>query len=90
MKVNRLSNEEFEKHISIQLPAISWLAVHGNLCLALRHPENIGPSRTLAKSAILTIEAALLALDIMDQEDIEKVHRTELDFTRLENFSEQN
>jgi hypothetical protein len=25
-------------------PGIAWMAVHGNLCLALRHPGNRGPS----------------------------------------------
>lgn len=36
-----------EKAISIMSNGITWTAIHGNLCLALRHPDNKGPSREL-------------------------------------------
>lgn len=31
--------------VSVRAELWVWMAVHGNLCLALRHPQNTGPSR---------------------------------------------
>ena len=33
------------RKVAITTDMITWLNIHGNLCLALRHPENRGPSR---------------------------------------------
>jgi hypothetical protein len=34
-----------ERKIPLQATYLTLLAVHGNLCLALRHPQNRGPGR---------------------------------------------
>jgi len=31
--------------IELQMSAFHLLVVHGNVCLGLRHPNNIGPNR---------------------------------------------
>jgi hypothetical protein len=37
------------KHARMRTDLLSWMAVHGNLCLALRHPANDGLSRDLVR-----------------------------------------
>ncbi len=39
--------EAMNKHILIHASGITWSAIHGNLLLALRHPDNTGSSRKL-------------------------------------------
>ena len=39
--------EAMDKVITIRSNGITWTAIHGNLLLALRHPDNNGPSRKL-------------------------------------------
>ena len=68
---------ELNRNITFTAPAYVWLAVHGNLCLSLRHPLNTGPSRRLAEEHIVGIEQALLTVGVLDAEDIKKIHRTE-------------
>lgn len=50
---------------------LTWMAVHGNLCLALRHPQNRGPSRSvilefLTDLSNLIVERGLLTREQMD------------------------
>jgi hypothetical protein len=33
---------------TVKASLLTWITVHGNLCLALRHPQNRGPSREWA------------------------------------------
>ncbi len=57
------------------LRAIVLLALHGNLCLALRHPANIGPSRRLVIEMVHELERVLGAAGLTTVADIEKVRR---------------
>jgi len=74
MKVNNLKNEDYEKIIVMEFPALSWLAILGNVTLALRHPQNIGASRSLVLLVRVQMEEQLMSHDIIDQEDINKMH----------------
>lgn len=80
MRVTKLTDEELKKVIAIEFPALSWITIHGNLCLALRHPQNVGASRPVAISALEWIEQQLFMAGILDQEDIETIHKTEFYF----------
>jgi hypothetical protein len=52
--------------ITITLPPLALLAVHDNVCLALRHPANQGPSRALAEKFVATVEHALIEAGMID------------------------
>lgn len=39
--------EFWHREVTIKLDVLTLMAVHGNLLLALRHPQNIGESRHL-------------------------------------------
>ena len=77
MRAEKLTNDEYEKIISMEFDALSWLAILGNVTLALRHPQNIGASRALVLSIRERIEKNLMFNDIIDQEDINSMRSTE-------------
>jgi hypothetical protein len=59
------------------------MAVHGNLTLALRHPGNQGPSTQVVKNFVEALEAVLVRVGILDQEDIDKGHAMESEQSKL-------
>lgn len=77
MKLDNLSDEQFETRLELSFTVRDWIAILLNLCLALRHPQNTGPVRLLAISKVKIIEDTLFARGFMDQEDIARVHQTE-------------
>ena len=63
--------------IDLQMSALHLLAVHGNVCLGLRHPNNKGPNRQLALEFINYAEQKLKAAGLINDQDIEEIHRIE-------------
>lgn len=61
-----------------------WLTVHGNLCLALRHPENTGPSRVLIVGMIYRIGKILVEGGVLTQEELNFATRVEQEEFGLE------
>lgn len=87
MRAEKLTNDEYEKIISMEFDALSWLAILGNVALALRHPQNVGASRSLVVFVRKRIENNLMCHDIIDQEDIESMRRGEDQTQWMENGS---
>ncbi len=75
------SGEGFLTHLRVELTALQMLTVHGNLCLALRHPENLGSSRRFCIEAVHALEKVLQEEGVLDEEDIRKI-RTDSPETR--------
>lgn len=53
---------------------LTWTAVHGNLQLALRHPMNIGASRTMVETfvkdlGVWLVERGLLTAEVLAEAD---------------------
>lgn len=63
--------------IDLHISALHLLAVHGNVCLGLRHPENKGPNRQLGIEFLNYAEAKLKAAGIINDNDITLIHKTE-------------
>jgi hypothetical protein len=61
----------------LNAPLLTWLAVHGNLCLALRHPANLGKSRERMVGLIRTISVLLVDSGFMTQEEMDQATRYE-------------
>jgi len=76
----------FEVHAD----AMTWMAVHGNLCLALRHPANRGESREQMIAVIHQLGENLVACGLLTQAEMDDAMRYEfeqgIDF-RLERLS---
>ena len=72
-----MNSEKVEEPITITRRALDWLAVHGNVCLGLRHPNNIGPSRAMVEKFLADLEAELLACGLLSPADIAEIHQLE-------------
>lgn len=49
MEIPKIPEKKLALIIPVHAEAISWMAVIGNVVLALRHPKNVGPSRQVAR-----------------------------------------
>lgn len=63
--------------LGVELPMHAWLAVHGNLLLALRHPANTGASRPLVEDLIGILEGAFLDSGILTEAQLAELHQVE-------------
>lgn len=54
-----------------------WMAVHGTLCLGLRHPSYVGPSRRLVEEFVRALGDGLVAWGCLTAEELELVQKTE-------------
>jgi len=60
--------------LGVELTMHGWLAVHGNLLLALRHPGNDGSSRELVEDLVSTLEGAFLDAGLLSEAQLEMIH----------------
>ena len=70
-------NRAWEEIIELRMSALHVLAVHGNVCLGLRHPTNTGLNRKLALEFIGYVENKLKSAGLINDQDIEKIHNVE-------------
>lgn len=59
-----------EKKFTVEAQALTWMAVHGNLCLALRHPDNRGASRERMITIIKDLGKLLVDSGFMTQAEM--------------------
>jgi hypothetical protein len=62
-----------QMRIEIELDVITWFAVQANVSLALRHPQNIGPSASYASFARNCILEALLESGFISADEAAKI-----------------
>lgn len=73
-------NPQFwRKEVTINLNVITLMAVHGNLLLSLRHPQNIGESRDLVIDFVKQIGEELVILGAMAPEQLKMAYTVESD-----------
>lgn len=66
------NNEELlKKEVPVHLSLIALLAIHGNLCLALRHPENNGASARIAAQVMHSIGIRLVEEGVLSEEELQ-------------------
>lgn len=63
--------EVAKKRLKVEADLLTWMAVHGNLLLALRHPENTGESRRIVAGFVEDIGRMLVVGGIINQEELE-------------------
>ena len=56
---------------------VTWLAVHGAICLALRHPQMTGPSRVILQQFAATLGAGFVEWGILTPRELDLIQRTE-------------
>lgn len=64
------SDRPFKQPLTVTAPAIVWLAVHGNLCLAMRHPANRGPSSGLIDHFVLQLGGYLVDAGVLQPDEL--------------------
>lgn len=68
---------------SVSAELIVWVAVHGNLQLALRHPMNIGASRMMVETFVKDLGVWLVERGLLTPEVLAEADRREGEFQRL-------
>lgn len=58
---------------------LTWLAVHGNLCLALRHPRNVGASRPFVVKFVKDLGKKLVEWGAITEEQLKYAERIEIE-----------
>jgi hypothetical protein len=61
----------------VESPGIVWMAVHGAICLGLRHPAYIGPSRELVVNFVQALGESLIENGVLTPEELAEVQRVE-------------
>jgi hypothetical protein len=62
---------------TVKANLLTWITVHGNLCLALRHPQNQGPSRKVAVMFTKALGKALVEWGALTPEQLEEAEKLE-------------
>jgi hypothetical protein len=63
--------------VTLEVPMLTLTAVHGNLCLALRHPKNTGMTRELVEGFRAGLEEVLLRAGVCTAEQLEHLRAVE-------------
>lgn len=64
---------------NVKAPLLVWLAVHGNLCLSLRHPQNRGPSRKLILDFVKNIGRFLVEAGAVTEAELRAAENLEIE-----------
>jgi len=68
-----------KKKAAISVPLITWVAIHGNLCLALRHPENVGDLRKLVLNFVKELGQFLVRCKVYTKSQLEAIEKVEIE-----------
>jgi hypothetical protein len=62
---------------AIESPGLVWMAVHGAICLGLRHPAHVGPSRELVVNFVKALGQELVEWNVLTALELAEVERVE-------------
>jgi len=65
--------------MSVSAPLLTWLAVHGNLCLALRHPSNRGASRAWVIAFVKALGQHLVDVGVITAQELQAAQKLEIE-----------
>ena len=71
--------EMFNSYASMEANFLTWLGIHGNLCLALRHPQNVGVSRTYIVAFVKRLGRKLVEWGVITEELLRDIERVEIE-----------
>ncbi len=77
--VNQVSVDPkfWKQKVVIETDLLMVLSIHGNLCLALRHPQNRGPARALILNFIRILENELVKFGVLTLDQVKQIHKVE-------------
>jgi hypothetical protein len=68
------------KRVCLDLSILDLIAIHGNICLGLRHPDNTGPTRQIAANVVDIIEQIFKDTG-MEDDVMSEIHKVEAEET---------
>lgn len=71
--------EMVKKAAVVKADLLTWLAIHGNLCLALRHPGNTGKSRPYVIAFTKSLGKKLVEWGVVTEEDLRATEKLEIE-----------
>jgi hypothetical protein len=72
-----LDPDKLRERIAIEFSMIEVLSIHGNLCLALRHPQNAGAARQTALDIVAHLSKIIVHWGVMTQVEMDQATRME-------------
>lgn len=72
-----LDETVWRQHVTLELNVLTVMAIHGNLCLALRHPANRGPSTRLVAAVVHQLGELLVARGALTAAELAEVYAVE-------------
>ena len=71
--------EMVNSYTSMETNFLTWLTIHGNLCLALRHPQNVGLSRAYIVAFVKRLGRKLVEWGVITEEQLRHIERVEIE-----------
>ena len=79
MPLPAFAERDVKKRMGVEGAAGTWVAIHGFLCLALRHPGTGGiPSRALVEEFVAKLGAALVDAQLLTPEELAEAEDVEI------------
>jgi hypothetical protein len=78
---NEIDPTKFDIKICLELPALQLMAVHGAICLGLRHPNLKAPSRAIILEFVAATESAMVHCGLISQKHVALIHKVEQEET---------
>jgi len=72
-----LDETVWRQRVTLDLNLLTIMAIHGNLCLALRHPANSGPSTQLVAAVVRQLGEVLVARRALTAAELAEVYAVE-------------
>jgi hypothetical protein len=72
-----MNSDKALERATLDLSLLEWMAIHGNLCLALRHPNNTVGSRALVAKAVAQIGKLIVARGLLTQAEMDAATQLE-------------
>ena len=69
-----------QKRVCLDFSILDLVAIHGNICLGLRHPDNTGTTSQIAYNVVTTIEKIFKETG-MENDVIAEIHKVESEET---------
>jgi len=66
-----------QKTMMINASLLTWITVHGNMCLGLRHPQNRGPSRAYAVAFVRQLGQELVKAGAITEQELKEAEKLE-------------
>ena len=73
-----ISPDKLLELVVVEESLFVWMAIHGNLCLALRHPENRGLSARYMEDFVRKLGRLLVEKGVMTQAELDQAWALEL------------